>query len=419
MRTHRLITHLASAGSLLVFASACSPDHTTAPASLRPADAAADRSEARGVFQRYVAIGTSVSMGWQSDGVVDSTQRTSWPAQLAARAERDLSQPLIATPGCRSPLVAPLITFLRLSGESAAADPSTLSCAPLDAGVTLPVSNVGIFGATTQDALFTTPENAADPATSRLYDRVLQPGATQVSTMMALNPKLVSVELGANEVLGARSGIAIPGVTLVPFQVWQPLYDQVLDSVQKVSKMAVLVGLISDAANFPAFRRGAELANDRLEFAAFNVAVSPDCDGSTNLLFVPIRVEQAVAAGAQLAAQHLGPFVLSCEAGGPNDPDLVLTSTELALVNSQIAAMNAHIREQAVRRGFAYFDLGALYDRTTLKPPFSVLAMMTTSTPYGPLISLDGVHPSAAGAAILARAAAVALNATYRLGLPE
>ena len=43
-----------------------------------------DRSEGRGIFQRYVAIGTSISMGWQSDGVIASTQETSWPAQLAA-----------------------------------------------------------------------------------------------------------------------------------------------------------------------------------------------------------------------------------------------------------------------------------------------------------------------------------------------
>jgi hypothetical protein len=395
---------------------ACATDRSTTPTSpLAPGDASADRMEARGVFQRYVAIGTSVSMGWQSDGVFFLTQATSWPAQLTAMAGRILSQPYIAFPGCRSPLLAPLATFHRLSGESAAADPSTLSCAPLLPGVTLPVDNVSISGALTQNALLTTPQSTTDP----LYSRVLQPGMTQVSTMMALNPKLVSVELGATEVLGARSGIAIPGVSIVPLQVWQPLYDQVLDSVQKVTKMAVLVGLIGDAASFPAFRRSAEMWNDRLEFAALNVAVNADCNGSQNLLFVPIKVESAVLSGAQLAAQHLGPAPLSCAAGGPTDQDLVLTPAELAVVNAQIHAMSAHIRSEATRRGFAYFELGALYDRSDLKPPFSVVTMMTTLAPYGPLISLDGVHPSAAGAAVLARAAAAALDETYRLGLPQ
>jgi hypothetical protein len=419
--SHRhFITRLASVGSLVALISACSSDHTTAPASaITPDNALAGKSEGRGVFQRYVAIGTSISMGWQSDGVFFLTQATSWPAQLAALGGRTLSQPYIAAPGCRSPLVAPLATFLRLSGESAAADPSTLSCAPLRADVTLPVSNVSISGALTRNALFTTPENVTDAVYAQLYHRVLQPGNTQVSTMMALNPKLVSVELGVDEVFGARSGIAVPGVSIVPLQVWQPLYDAVLDSVQKVAKMAVLVGLVGDASHFPGFRRGAELWDDRLEFAALNVAVAADCNGSANLLFIPIRVELAVLTGAQLAAQHLGPFTLSCAAGGPLDQDLVLTPAELAVVNAQIQAMNAHIQSEAVRRGFAHFDLGALYDRSDLKPPFSVITMMTTAAPYGPLISLDGVHPSAAGSAVLAHAAAVALNATYGLGLPE
>jgi hypothetical protein len=49
--------------------------------------------EGRGVFQRYVAMGTSVSMGWQSDGVDARGQRASWPAQLALLAHRELSQP--------------------------------------------------------------------------------------------------------------------------------------------------------------------------------------------------------------------------------------------------------------------------------------------------------------------------------------
>ena len=56
-------------------ATACSD--ATAPdraRSLSPvADAGLDRSEGRGIFQRYIAIGTSLSMGWQSDGVIAAT----------------------------------------------------------------------------------------------------------------------------------------------------------------------------------------------------------------------------------------------------------------------------------------------------------------------------------------------------------
>jgi lysophospholipase L1-like esterase len=43
---------------------------------------------------------------------------------------------------------------------------------------------------------------------------------------------------------------------------------------------------------------------------------------------------------------------------------------------------------------------------------------MTSSQPYGPYVSLDGIHPTAAGQRILAEAAARALNETYGFGIP-
>ena len=68
--------------------------------------------------------------------------------------------------------------------------------------------------------------------------------------MMRQHPTLVSVELGANEALGAASGLIIPrsgyrGVaaqgTIVPNTVWQPVYDQLIDSVKKTGAKVLLV----------------------------------------------------------------------------------------------------------------------------------------------------------------------------------
>lgn len=402
--------------SLLAIAGGCSTDASVTGLTSLASSPSFNKSEGRGVLQRYVAIGTSVSMGWQSDGVVDSTQATSWPAQLAARAGRSLEQPYIAKPGCRSPLRAPLGLGLRLSGESTFAPLGTLTCAPLRADVSLPVANVAISGATTLDALNTTPETSGEPATGGLYHRVLEPGHTQVSTMVEQNPKLVSVELGGGDVLGAISGTV---AAMVPYAVWQPAYDRVLDQVQATTKMAVLVGLITDARNFPAFRTGNELWAVRFEFLGANIAVSPDCNGSPNWLFLPFKLTPVLAAARQAALLGQGPVPLSCAAGGPFDADFILTPTEMGLVNMQIQAMNAHIQSEAQKRGFAYFSLGALYDLPGLKAPFSFIALLQSPIPFGPFISLDGVHPTAAGSKILADAAAHALNVTYDLGIPE
>jgi len=399
--------------ALVAFASACSTDSSIT--SLKtPGAASLNESEGRGVFQRYTAIGTSISMGVQSDGVNAETQATSWPAQLAAMGHRTITQPLIALPGCPAPIVAPLILNRRSSGEPAIGGTSPLNCSSLLPGVQLPVDNVAINGALTTDALLTTPEATSDP----VYSRVLQPHHTQVSTMLENDPKIVSVELGVNEVLGARSGIAIPGVTLVPVATWAQAYDQVLDAVQSTTKMAVLVGLPNDVRNFPSLRTGSELWADAAEFLHANIALLPNCQSNSNEIFVPIKVGLALVAAAQAAALHLGPIPFSCAAGAPTDQDLVLTPTEVGIVNGQIAAMNAHIQSQAVNRGFAYFSLGALYDLPSVKPPFSLAATFLGTSPFGPLMSNDGVHPSAAGSAIIAAAAANAINAKYDLGIP-
>jgi lysophospholipase L1-like esterase len=77
--------------------------------------------------------------------------------------------------------------------------------------------------------------------------------------------------------------------------------------------------------------------------------------------------------------------------------------------------MTNHIRGQAAARGYAYIELETLYGIP--KAPFSVVTLMTSGTPYGPNISLDGLHPSAAGHAILAQAALRAIEDRYDVGI--
>ena len=78
----------AGAAALVVLA-ACSQDRTTGPAG-------------QAAFQRYAAIGTSLSMGVQSDGVVYFSQQHDWTKLLSHQALASFSQPLVAPPGCFS-----------------------------------------------------------------------------------------------------------------------------------------------------------------------------------------------------------------------------------------------------------------------------------------------------------------------------
>ena len=99
--------------------------------------------------------------------------------------------------------------------------------------------------------------------------------------------------------------------------------------------------------------------------------------------------------------------------------DYVLTPAEAAVVNATLATMSTHIRAVADRYRLAYFAIEALYGMPGLKPTFSAVQLMTTAQPYGSYISLDGIHPSASGHAVLATAAARALNARYNMQIPD
>jgi lysophospholipase L1-like esterase len=129
---------------------------------------------------------------------------------------------------------------------------------------------------------------------------------------------------------------------------------------------------------------------------------------------VPVLVPAAVGNGLGRRAAGLPPFTLSCAEGPFNVQDRILNPAEAAAVNNQLVQMSDHIRAQAAARGYAFVELEVLYGIT--KPAFSVVTLMTSGTPYGPNISLDGLHPSAAGHAIIAEAALRAIDTTYPMG---
>ena len=361
---------------------------------------------AQDLFQRYVALGTSNSMGVQSAGIYAPGQRASWPAQLAALAGMPFTLPLMSDPGCGPPLQPPLAADAILVGAFGNNLVTAVmnTCAPLQPGVTLPTNNVAISGADVHDALYSTLETQGTTTrTGILYSRVLPPGQTQVTAMLAQQPTFVSVELAANDVLPASTG-QISAMT--PYANWQSDYDHVVDSVAKSGARAVLVGLPNNAADFPSIRRAREFFNQWPSLLALGISVSVNCYFSSNYLFVP---------GYILTLLSKTPTTATC-ADVPGTADYVLTASDMNAINAEMAQINAHIQTEAQQYGYAYFSLASLYDLP--KPSFSVSNLLFSNTPFGQYISLDGVHPSAQGQALLAAAAAQAINAKYGVAIP-
>src|SRR5689334_14743831 len=122
-----------------------------------------DAPNAQEIFLRYVALGTSNSMGVQSAGIFAAGQRAAWPAQLAARVGATYTLPLEQDPGCGPPLLPPLAADAALVAAFGNGFVGVVmnTCAPLQAGVVLPTGNVAISGADVHDALTLTPELVA------------------------------------------------------------------------------------------------------------------------------------------------------------------------------------------------------------------------------------------------------------------
>jgi len=399
------IAFLVVLGTSLAIAACADP---VAPRSAAPGSASVNTPlTIPQVFARFVALGTSNSMGVQSAGIFAAGQQAAWPAEVARRAGVPFSLPLVDDPGCGPPLLPPLASDLALVGAFGNNLVTTVmnTCAPLRSGLTLPANSVAISGADVHDALTATVESkmASSVRVGTLYSRVLPPGKTQVTAMLDQNPTFVSVELTANEVLPASTG-RIEAMT--PYDSWVSDYDQVLSAVKTTGARAVLVGLPTNAAQFPSIRSSREFFNQWPALLGLGITVSVSCYFSTNHLFVP---------GYLLTLLAKAPTTATC-ADVPGTVDYVLTASDINTINARIGVMNSHVQAMATQNDWAYFNLDPVY--ALPKPAFRVTDLLFSNQPFGAYMSLDGVHPSAAGQGLLATAAVKAINAKYGLAIP-
>ena len=96
--------------------------------------------------------------------------------------------------------------------------------------------------------------------------------------------------------------------------------------------------------------------------------------------------------------------------------DYILTPNDIAVLNDLGEQMSDFIENTAAENGYASFAIGALYNDSKNGVRFDLDQYMNSSAPYGDLIGLDGVHPSAKGQTILARTAKQAIQSTYGRG---
>jgi lysophospholipase L1-like esterase len=373
------------------------------------------------IFRNYVAIGNSITAGWQSGGINDSTQQQAYPRLLAAQMGTPYKYASLVNPGCPPP-VKNFQTQARVSLDTTTATTPTTCLLRAPSSVTDVLNNVGV-----PDARVLDPISPSTVASNPLTTFILG-GKTQVQRALDARPTFATIWIGANNVLqAAYTGILVPtpgrssGIvgTQAEFQAnYDQMIKQLLDSMPGLK--GVLIG-VPDASAIPLMSSANLIATTpqiQLALAAVAgtpVAVDPNCVGSTALVTTPLLLN-LIKAGAH-------PPIITCQPSPADTTNtvgnlFVLDATERTQLSGFIAGLNAYIKGKADAIGFGFWDpnptlTGIRGSAQSL--PFPNFASPTGT--FGTAFTLDGVHPSAEGQKLIANNLITVINAKYGTSL--
>ena len=349
---------------------------------------------AKADLSRLVVVGDSLSAGFQNGSLLAAQQPHGYASLVAAQAGVELPLPLIAAPG-----IPNVLTLVDPGPPPVIAPAPGASTGRLDPFVQ--TMNLAVPGATVQDALTTRPDFLFDDLT----DLVLGlPGLfggiarSQVEWAEGLAPTAILVWIGNNDALGAA--LAGDAALLTPAADFEAAYGEVLDRLAATGATLVV-------ANIP------------------DVTVIPFLTSAED---VAALVGLPLAALGPLLGIGPGDFVTPDAFGligailwgfitGPLPGNVVLDAAEVAAIRAAIADFNAVIAAQAEAKGAALVDIHGFLERTRARG--IVVGGQRLTTGYlGGLFSLDGIHPTNTGYAVIANEFIEALDRHFAAGIP-
>jgi len=402
---------------LVLAAAACNDDQLNRPFSNVPVDP---------LFDRYVSMGNSITAGFQSGGINDSTQLQSYAVLLARAMRAPFFPPLLNRPGCPPPYtnVFAQPTPTRVGGGTA----TTCALRKIPNPAPPYISNTAVPGAEVED-IISNSDTASNPNTLTQF---ILGGLTQTQMLERAHPTFVSIWIGNNDVLGAATSSTNPGdsTKITSVANFQARYSAMLDTVDAAGPQgAILVG-VANVTAIPFFSAGATywaIKNGLVPGSAFPPAftVSNNCapvasgipGARGDQTLVPFPYGAALLGAAQLGA----PRNLDCA----DTVAAVVVPSELTKLVAAVTAYNAFISSQATAHGWAYVDPNPTLDslRTLPQPntvvrAFPLIGQPCNLNPFGSAFTCDGVHPSAFTHRLIAIKLRDAINAAYTTTIP-
>ena len=402
-------------------------------------------------FSNYVAIGNSLTAGYQSGSLVEDHQKYSFPNLIAQQLGiTDFEQPTISWPG-----IPNIMTLDAITEDGVVLGTASGAGAPTNATLQRSYDNLGIPGIVLADVLAATDVASSYSGSAAIPLVLRDQGTTVMQQLASLNPTLISCWIGNNDVLGfATSGGTSPNAP-TDATTFGVLYTQLSTALAAFTSAKVVVANIPDVTSIPFFttigprvaagvagakqlnpaipglyyqKHGEIIPNPQTGFTNFDETVKPLITllGGT---YAPLLGQPTGKWYRDLAAKlgypvanilAANPGIDTTEAFGfhPHNPwpdALVLDADEIADAQTAITSFNSVIAAQASTNGFALFDANTFLADVAENgyDPGPGFDLMTSEYISGGLFSLDGVHPSNLGYAIVANQFIKALNEEF------
>jgi hypothetical protein len=259
-------------------------------------------------------------------------------------------------------------------------------------------TNVSVSGATVNSLLYEGANAASTAEISTETELVLFPRQqSQIEYVESVQAEMIICWIGNNDVLSAATAFGNMNASQLT-----PVADFERDYIDLVDRLNALV-INHDSkvvfANIPDVTSIGFLV-DR--------AAAEDLTGFS----VPLPEGHYTSIPGVLMMNFLG------NANLVNDPNFVLDDTEVAVIRDRTQLFNDIIQREANRIGMPVVDVNARFAEFAASPPvFSGFALRNTV--LGGLFSLDGIHPSNIGHALIANEFIKTMNNAFAMAVPE
>jgi len=362
----------------------------------------------------YVAIGNSLTAGFQSGGLRADWQKQSYPVLLAQQMGiTNFQIPVVDSPGigsAKGPNGEPATPlFLDATGHPTykllGVDPSTLLP---NLSYSLPYNNLAVPGATTLD--ISTAYNAAtsQAKTNGYFDFIIRGSVLNNTSMLhqaiRLNPDILSMWVGSNDILGGiTAGTIIVGVTVTPTVIYKALMDNIFDSLLTKTHAHLFVANIPSITSIPYVTTIPRFVFDPKTFA--QDTTKPLLTEETNVKYVLLPALQALLTGTGFPTTSGGN-------GAKLAANLTLTQTEVDDANGLVDAYNVYLKAKADANPdrITLVDVNALLNNLTADKIAGLSGKYYLFDNDHTAFSLDGIHPNSKGYRAVANVYLDAIN---------